>query len=83
MGECTLSIFLGNLEYFHNVVIAEIENSCILGVDFMSKFACSICMKQTLFRIQGVEIPYSSDKSEITECSRIVLSEDLVVPPNC
>lgn len=83
VGECTLSIFLGNLEYFHDVVIAEIENSCILGVDFMSKFACGICMKQRLFRIQGVEIPYFSDQSEITECSRIVLSEDLVVPPNC
>lgn len=83
VGECTLSIFLGNFEYFHNVVVAEIENSCILGVDFMSKFACGICMKQRLFRIQGVEIPYFSDQSEITECSRIVLSEDLVVPPNC
>lgn len=49
----------------------------------MSKFACGICMKQRLFKIKGVEIPYFSDKSEIKECSRIVLSEDLVVPPNC
>lgn len=45
VGECIFSIFFGNMEYFYNVVIVEIENSCILGVDFMLKFVCGICMK--------------------------------------
>lgn len=40
-------------------------------------------MKQRLFKIRKVEIPYFNDKLETVECSKIVQSEVLIVPPNC
>lgn len=67
--ECTLSIFLRNIEYFHNAVIAEIENSWVLGQNFI----CFICRKQMLFKINKVDIPYFRD---CTMYSRFDQSEE-------
>jgi predicted aspartyl protease len=83
LGECLLSIMLESKEFSHNCIIAQIENRCILGVDFMSKFSCNICMKEQVIRIQGIDIPYFCDRFATVDESRVILSEDIIIPPSC
>ena len=56
-GECSLSWKLRDKLFPYTFIIAQIENSCILGVDFMSKDACYIKKKEKVVRIQGVRNP--------------------------
>lgn len=83
LGQCLLSLKLGNREFSHNCIIVQIENSCILGVDFMPKFSCNICMKEKIIRIQGIDIPYFCDRLALVDKSRVILSEDIIIPPIC
>ena len=82
LGECPLSLKLRNKLFPHTFVIAQIENSCIIGVDFMSEYACNICMKEKILRLQGLSIPYFCDRTDVVGRSRVVLLEDFRVPPN-
>ena len=82
MGECSVNFVLGDVQVSHTVIVANIQNSCILGVDFMSKYACNIYMKERILRIQGIDIPYVCDRADIIDRNRVMLTEDEIVPPN-
>ena len=85
LGKCPLSLKLGNKLFPHTFLIALTENSCILGVDFMSKYACNIYMKERILRIQGMDIPYVCDRAAIIDRNRVhvmLSSEDEILPPN-
>ena len=49
----------------------------------MTKFSCKICLKKMQFEIQGKSIPCFSNESTVVHCSRVVLTEDIVIPANC
>ena len=82
LGECPIQITLRNIEITHTVLIADIESNFIIGVDFMMKFSCSICLKAMIFKFRETEIPCFRNANSIVDTCQLVLSEDLVIPPH-
>jgi hypothetical protein len=40
-------------------------------------------MKEKVIRIQGMNIPYFCDMLAMVDKSRVILSEDIMIPPSC
>lgn len=81
LGKCPLRTTLRKIEITHTVFIANIESSFIIGVGFMTKVSCSICLKAMIFKFQGIEIPCYRNTNSIVDTCQLVLSEDLAIPP--
>ena len=56
--ECPRNLKLRDKLFPYTLIIAQIEISCMLGVDFMSKDAYYILIKEKVVIIQGVRIPF-------------------------
>jgi hypothetical protein len=77
LGECPLPITLkdkSDMKVTHTILIANTESDFILGVDFMMKFSCSICLKGMVFQFRGIEIPCfrNANKTSNPNCSRTI-----------
>lgn len=61
LGEVSVTMQVGEVTYTHNVIVAEIMDDCILGLDFMKKHDCRIdvtngilkCGKEEIFILGG------------------------------
>lgn len=51
-GRCKLKIKLGSTEILHDVLVADITDECILGLDFMLENNCSLDMVAGKFLIE-------------------------------
>ncbi|CAG5028002.1 unnamed protein product [Parnassius apollo] len=51
-----MELKLGNMIYLHNVIVADIMDDCILGLDFMRKNCCAIDVKQGVLKCGQEEL---------------------------
>ena len=67
----------------HSVWVAEIENSGILGYDFLSKYKCSVDFESgeiTMHELPGS--PYDDyEESQSVACCRITFNQEFSIPP--
>ena len=81
-GECPLKLSVGDTNITHNVVVADILNKFILGMDFMSQHKCDILISKEKMRINETEVPYSKHENMDIPTCRVILDEELDIPPN-
>ncbi|CAG5023448.1 unnamed protein product [Parnassius apollo] len=55
-GEKEMELKLGNVTYLHNVIVADIMDDCILGLDFMRNNCCEIDVKKGVFKCGQEEL---------------------------
>ena len=56
LGEMSVVMYVGDVLYTHNVIVAEIMDDCILGLDFMKKYNCRIDVPNGVFKCGDEEI---------------------------
>ncbi|CAC5397561.1 unnamed protein product [Mytilus coruscus] len=80
LGTTTVDIKVGIHVFTQQVVIADIPQSGILGVDFLDKFGAQIDFKKKIIQIDGNVFHLFSDTRKL--CCKVSLSKDTYVPPN-
>ena len=56
LGKMDLNLTIGTQKLKHNVLIADIENDGILGMDFLTAHKCDLMLTRKLMKINGEEI---------------------------
>lgn len=73
---------LGNNELNHDVLIGDIQNDGILGVDFLTPNRCDILLSKSCLSFEGKKIPcFHFNKTMKPTVCRISVAQDIVVPP--
>ena len=77
-----LALQIGTVKMIHDVWIADIENECILGLDFLISNDCVVDVQESCLRIGSEEVRLK--RSRVIEepiCHRVMVAETWLVPP--
>ncbi|VDI05438.1 Hypothetical predicted protein [Mytilus galloprovincialis] len=80
LGTTSVDIKVGVHVFTQQVVVADIPESGILGVDFLDKFGAQMDFKKKTIYIDGNAFHLSSDTRKL--CCKVSLSKDTYIPPN-
>ncbi|KAK4875473.1 hypothetical protein RN001_011895 [Aquatica leii] len=76
-GQVKVTIGLGNGVLNHQILVADISEKVILGIDVIKKYGFHFDMKNDVLKIDNEEIPFhSSEKAAV----RVLLSEHPTLP---
>lgn len=82
LGKISVDIELGEQKLKQDVLLADISNDGILGVDFLNAHHCDINMSKKCIKINGQKVHcYARDKNSLSSCCRIAVTEDVTIPP--
>ena len=82
IGQIDVEICLGNHSYHHNVLVADISNEAILGMDFLVSNNCDVLLSQNKLSVKGEIIQCFHYASNAKSCYRVAIQETTEVPPN-
>jgi hypothetical protein len=76
-GKGKLTIQIGCTVTEHEIWVADVENECIVGLDFLIENACIVDVPRSCLQIQSEEIPLKRTgiKSSVPSSRRVVLAE--------
>ena len=81
-GEGDVHLEVGNLIMTHQMWVTDIQDECLLGLDFLERHNCLVNLKDHCLRIGSQEIPLKKSKGETPpSCCRAVLNKDVSIPP--
>ncbi|MCG7878981.1 MAG: retroviral-like aspartic protease family protein, partial [Candidatus Thiodiazotropha taylori] len=82
LGKTILSIEIGAQKVQQKVLVANIENDGILGMDFLTAHQCDLMLTQKLLKIKGEKVRcFANSREAQPTCCRVAISEYVVVPP--
>ena len=82
LGKMDLNLTIGTQKLKHNVLIADIENDGILGMDFLTAHKCDLMLTRKLMKINGEEILCFANSKDVQPRScRVAVLEPVVIPP--
>jgi hypothetical protein len=77
-----VNLQVGNFQTVHDVWVAEIENECILGLDFLIPNNCVVNVAEACLHIGSKEVRLKQmTASRKPVCRRVVVAENWSVPP--
>ena len=79
-GEMNMEITLGPIKAMHPVIVADIKAPAIIGMDFMTKFGCSLDLKKSLTKIRDIEIIMWHESSGKPNTCKVSLYQDEIIP---
>ena len=85
-GQSKVTLCIGSNVYDHNLVVANITNDGILGLDFLEKHSCAVNLSERTLSIEsnGEIIPcHKLANTAIATCCKVAVLEDLEIPPRC
>lgn len=81
-GKADLLIEIGNHKMQHSVLLADIKNDVILGVDFMEKHKCDVLLSKNCLSINGHKVQcFQISDLNVPTCCRIAIDQQVTVPP--
>ena len=81
-GTAYMKLNIGGKPYEHNVLLADIQNEGILGIDFLKANKSNVMISKGYITIHGKKIPCFSLSDEYKNpCCRISVCEDVEIPP--
>jgi predicted aspartyl protease len=79
-GQTEVAIGMGQTQFNHRVVVADISTEALLGMDFLEEHGCLLDIKKRCLRVKGTVLPLYLERSEV-KCSRISAIKSTMVPP--
>lgn len=82
-GEAEFTLTFGDLVIRQNIIVANIDDECLLGVDVLQNkqgVAADIILSQGILKLQGVDIPCIQIESN-NKCRRVTAADDYTIPP--
>jgi len=80
-GKLDIVIQVGSRGFQHRVYVADITDSCILGLDFLRKNNFTLDLDKNEVRAKGEEIPLLTSKVEDTAVSTVMAKGKFKIPP--
>ena len=83
VGKLFADIQLGKHTFTHEILVADIQNDGILGVDFLTPNKCDVLLSKSCLSVNNDKIPcYHFNKSIEPTICRIAVAQDVVIPPD-
>ncbi|CAG2240186.1 unnamed protein product [Mytilus edulis] len=82
IGQIDVEICLGNYIYHHNVLVADISNEGIIGMDFLVTHDYVLLSQKNKLKIKGEIIQCYHYASSAKSCYRVAIQETVDVHPN-
>ena len=80
-GPVDVELQVGATSLRHSVYMADIEDPCILGLDFMTKYDCKIDIPNLTMEAAGVQVPLQIQAEHSARSYRITTQNAVRVPP--
>ena len=81
-GTVELTLTLGTTRVAHKMWVADIQDSCILGMDFLEPHNCLINLGDRTLHIGDEEVPLKKPQQEDSRvCCRVILDQTVNLPP--
>lgn len=77
-GEIVVNFKLGSQNFSHQVLVANISDDVILGMDIMKEYGFSLDLKEGLLRVRNEDLVFHC-RSEATV--RVILEKEETLPP--
>ena len=77
-GKTTVSLQIGEESYDADVIVADVENDLLIGLDFMRRHGCTVDVDNNVLIIQGKKCDLNCRGS--IGCHRVVAKEDEIIP---
>ena len=81
-GQIEIEIDLGPVKTCHNVIVAGIKSQAILGMDFLTKFKCTLDLNKSCLRIGDAKLPLWNEFSAKPNCCRLTVADHVTIPAN-
>ena len=79
VGQIVSEITLGPLRVSHNIVVADIHDDAILGIDFLMQHDCKLDLPSQQLSIQGTTVNMWKE-DEDPGCCRVSVKENTTIP---
>ncbi|GBO40610.1 Retrovirus-related Pol polyprotein from transposon 297 [Araneus ventricosus] len=79
-GKMDASIECGSRKFHHIIYVANITDSCILGLDFLQKFNFTVDLEKNEIRTGGEEIPLFSASVQHSKSCSVLAKKRTVIP---
>lgn len=80
-GKGQFSLKVGEMDFSHEMWLADIKSDGILGMDFLMKHQCDVVLSEQCLKLKKSFIPCFKSKGEAM-CCRVVISVSTCVPAN-
>ena len=81
-GRGNLVLKIGSLNMPHQMWVADIQDKCILGLDFLERHDCLVNIKDSSLRVGQQEFPLrKSNAQQVPSCYRVTLANHISIPP--
>ena len=81
VGECNVTLSVGNLKVKHQVIIADIGPDVLMGIDFLRFHGCTVDFASKLLYAGDKPTPLRNLDSEKQAVYRLKLAESVTLPP--
>ena len=84
LGTITLRLEIGNREILQSFYVADISESCILGLDFLQQQHCQLNITDGLLSMGNVQVPLLHPWTESLDlpCYRVIALEEVNTQPH-
>ncbi|GBN51389.1 hypothetical protein AVEN_271771-1 [Araneus ventricosus] len=79
-GKMDASIECGSRKFHHIFYVADITDSCILGLDFLQKFNFTVDLEKNEIRTGGEEIPLFSASVQHSKSCSVLAKKRTIIP---
>ena len=77
-GKTTVSLKIGEESFDADVIVADLENELLIGLDFMRRHGCTVDVENNVLIIQGKKCDLNC--RGLIGCHRVVAKEDEIIP---
>ena len=84
LGTITLRLEIGNREILQSFYVADISESCILGLDFLQQQHCQLNITDGLLSMGNVQVPLLHPWTDSLDmpCYRVIALEEVNIQPH-
>ena len=81
LGRTTVQLTVGSFQAKQEMWVAEIEDECILGLDFLQQHNCRVDLKEGVLHIGTEQVPLQQPRVTKPTCCRCYTTTPITIPP--
>lgn len=82
LGKAEIDLKIGLQTIRHNVLVADIENDGILGMDFLTAHRCDLILSEQYMKINGEKVRcFANSRNAQPRCCRVAVLDHVEIPP--
>ena len=84
LGKTEHELNIGKQKLRHTLLVADIENDGIIGMDFLKAHHCDLVLTRQILKVNGEEVLcFANSRSAQPRCCPVAILEPVEIPPEC